>query len=78
MWTSPRIGSSKEALTIAIKHAGPTSVQVVLRYRPEELQLDIVHTGAGVGAGEGAGHGLVGMRERVVSSARPGGLPMRR
>jgi signal transduction histidine kinase len=55
----------QEALTNAIKHAGPASAQVVLRYHPEELQVEIVDTGAGVGAEDGAGHGLVGMRERV-------------
>ena len=55
----------QEALTNALKHAGPATARVVVRYRPEELEVEVVDTGSGtVPAGE-AGHGLVGMKERV-------------
>jgi signal transduction histidine kinase len=37
---------------------------VTLRYRPEELQIEVRDNGAG-SAGDGVGYGLVGVRERV-------------
>ena len=55
----------QEALTNTIKHAGPARARVVLRYRPEELQIEIVDDGDGSGPGGGSGHGLDGIRERV-------------
>ena len=54
----------QEALTNALKHAGPATARVVVRYRPEELELEVVDTGLGL-AEAGSGHGLVGMHERV-------------
>jgi signal transduction histidine kinase len=55
----------QEALTNALKHAGPATARVMVRYRPEELEVEVVDTGSGtVSAGE-AGHGLVGMKERI-------------
>jgi signal transduction histidine kinase len=54
----------QEALTNALKHAGPATARVVVRYRPEELELEVVDTGVGL-ARAGSGHGLVGMHERV-------------
>jgi signal transduction histidine kinase len=63
----------QEALTNALKHAGPASARVTVRYRRSNLELEIVDDGVGasangdpnkMGAG-GAGHGLIGMRERV-------------
>ncbi len=56
----------QEALTNALKHAGPAHAEVVVRYSPTELELEIADDGAGGGDGDGAGHGLVGMRERVA------------
>lgn len=55
----------QEALTNALKHAGPATARVVVRYGDNDLELEVADTGVGPGAGNGAGHGLVGMRERV-------------
>ncbi|MGH3117222.1 MAG: sensor histidine kinase [Gaiellales bacterium] len=55
----------QEALTNALKHAGPATARVVVRYREKDLELEIVDTGAGASASDGEGHGLAGMRERV-------------
>jgi signal transduction histidine kinase len=55
----------QEALTNALKHAGPTSARVLVRYGKDDLELEIADTGAGAVASDGEGHGLVGMRERV-------------
>jgi signal transduction histidine kinase len=56
----------QEALTNALKHAGPASAQVVVRYRPEEVELEISDDGRGPVDGRDGGHGLVGMRERAA------------
>jgi signal transduction histidine kinase len=63
----------QEALTNALKHAGPASGEVVLRYRDTDLEIEIADDGRGPsrdGGGElaltGSGKGLVGMRERVA------------
>ena len=55
----------QEALTNALKHAGPASARVRVRYGEDELELDIVDDGVGAGDGDGGGHGLIGMRERA-------------
>ena len=55
----------QEALTNALKHAGPATARVVVRYRENDLELEIADTGAGASASDGEGHGLAGMRERV-------------
>lgn len=58
---------AQEALTNALKHAGPASVHVALRYAAGELELEIADDGAGRPAPNGsrAGNGLVGIRERA-------------
>jgi signal transduction histidine kinase len=56
----------QEALTNALKHSGPATAHVFVRYGEEELELEILDTGPGVPAGDGSGHGLVGMHERVA------------
>jgi signal transduction histidine kinase len=57
----------QEALTNVRKHAGAAAAEVVLRYRPGALEVEVVDDGRGpVGPDEGSGHGLVGMRERVA------------
>ncbi len=58
----------QEALTNVLKHAGPASATVLVRYEPGTLGLEIVDDGRGVnGRSQGhRGHGLVGMRERVA------------
>ncbi len=55
----------QEALTNALKYAGQASAQVVVRYRPDELEVEVVDTGAGAEAADQGGHGLAGMTERV-------------
>lgn len=56
----------QEALTNALKHAGPASAQVVVRYRAGEVELEITDDGRGPVDGSQGGHGLVGMRERAA------------
>jgi signal transduction histidine kinase len=56
----------QEALTNALKHAGPATARVSVRYEDAGLELDVTDDGAGNGNGDGTGHGLVGIRERVA------------
>ena len=56
----------QEALTNTIKHAGPATAEVVLRYHTAALELEITDTGAATAPGSGTGHGLIGMRERIT------------
>jgi signal transduction histidine kinase len=72
----------QEALTNALKHGGG-SADVLVRFEPGELRLEIADEGAHAFAPprvEGSGHGLLGMRERVRvfggelhTGPRPGG-----
>ncbi len=55
----------QEALTNALKHAGPATAQVIISYRDDEIDIKVTDTGAGSGDGGGGGHGLAGMHERV-------------
>ncbi len=55
----------QEALTNALKHAGPAQARVSLRYNPDGLDIEVADDGSGTGNGDGGGHGLVGIRERV-------------
>jgi signal transduction histidine kinase len=75
----------QEALTNVMKHAGPASVDVRVRYEPDAVHLEVADDGRGAAAaaplaGSGGGHGLIGMRERaalyggtLAAGARPGG-----
>jgi signal transduction histidine kinase len=72
----------QEALTNALKHAGPARARVVVRYGTRELELEIADDGRGPAATNvsGSGHGLVGMRERaalfgghIEGAEQPGG-----
>jgi len=56
----------QEALTNTLKHAGPASARVVVRYRPQAVELEISDDGRGTVHGRDDGHGLVGMRERAA------------
>jgi signal transduction histidine kinase len=57
----------QEGLTNALKHAGPATAEVVVRYGPRELELVVRDDGRGRGpSANGGGHGLLGMRERVA------------
>jgi signal transduction histidine kinase len=55
----------QEGLTNALKHARASNADVTVRYRPDELQLEVRDNGEGGSANDGLGHGLVGVRERV-------------
>ena len=56
----------QEALTNALKHAGPATASVRVAYGPHDVELEVVDDGRGGGSGGGTGHGLVGMRERAA------------
>ena len=69
----------QEALTNSLKHAGPASAAVVLRYGSDALDVEIADTGAGNVNGDLAGLGLAGMRERVaLFGGQPRVAPSRR
>jgi signal transduction histidine kinase len=55
----------QEALTNALKHAGPARANVSVRYGDGELEIEVVDDGSAAGNGDGTGHGLLGIRERV-------------
>jgi signal transduction histidine kinase len=70
----------QEALTNALKHAGPARARVTVSYAPDQVGLEIADDGSGAGTADHYGHGLLGMRERVAlhggslrSGARPDG-----
>jgi signal transduction histidine kinase len=70
----------QEALTNAIRHAGPVPAHVTVAYGEEDLVLEVVDDGPAQPANPPAGdpgNGLLGMRERVrlhggELEARPG------
>ena len=58
----------QEALTNALKHAGPARAWVAISYLADKLDLDIVDDGQGSDGDRHysrGGRGLIGMRERV-------------
>jgi signal transduction histidine kinase len=55
----------QEGLTNALKHANASDADVTVRYRPDELEIEIRDNGLGSSTTDGLGHGLVGVRERV-------------
>jgi signal transduction histidine kinase len=57
---------TQEALTNALKHAGPARAQLTLRYEPTAVEIEVRDDGVGSGNGTGTGHGLIGMRERAA------------
>jgi signal transduction histidine kinase len=70
----------QEALTNALKHAGPAHAWVAVRYVGDDVEIEVANDGRSQSENDGAGHGLVGMRERVAlcggelhSGPRPGG-----
>ncbi|HXN57030.1 MAG TPA: histidine kinase [Candidatus Angelobacter sp.] len=56
----------QEALTNALKYAGGARTEVVLRYTPDAVDLEVVDEGMIATAADGIGRGLVGMEERVA------------
>ena len=62
----------QEALTNSIRHAGPATATVAVRYGADDLEIEIADTGRGAalrsGNPGGSGHGLRGMRERATAA----------
>ena len=70
----------QEALTNAVRHAGPCRVTVTIRREVRSLDVRVEDDGRGTNAPSTDGHGLAGMRERVTAlggtfeaGPRPGG-----
>ena len=55
----------QEGLTNVLKHAGASHADVVVRHRPDAVELEVRDDGRGQASGDGQGSGLVGIRERV-------------
>jgi signal transduction histidine kinase len=56
----------QEGLTNALKHAHASDADVTVRYRPDELEIEVRDNGQGSPTSDGLGHGLIGVRERVT------------
>ena len=56
----------QEGLTNALKHARASHADVTVRYRPDELEIEVADDGAGPATTNGHGQGPVGIRERVT------------
>jgi signal transduction histidine kinase len=56
----------QEALTNALKHAGPAHAWVAVRYGGDDVEIEVENDGRSESDGDGAGQGLAGMRERVA------------
>jgi signal transduction histidine kinase len=54
----------QEGLTNTLKHAHASHADVIIRYQPDELRIEVRDDGDG-STGNGVGHGLIGIRERV-------------
>jgi signal transduction histidine kinase len=71
----------QEALTNVLRHAGPATAQVTVRYEDDALAVEVLDDGVGSAApalSPNGGHGLAGMRERaamfggtLTAAARP-------
>ena len=57
----------QEALTNTLRHAEATRADVSLRYRDDELDVEVRDDGGGNGERRRPGRGLIGMRERVTA-----------
>ena len=57
----------QEALTNAVRHAGPSAVGVTVRREPGMLEVRVEDDGRGSASASTGGHGLAGMRERVIA-----------
>jgi signal transduction histidine kinase len=55
----------QEGLTNALKHARASQADVTVRYRPDEVELEVADDGKGPVTTNGHGHGLIGIHERV-------------
>ena len=52
----------QEGLTNALKHAHASDADVTVRYRPDELEIEVRDNGRGSATSDGLGHGLIGVR----------------
>jgi signal transduction histidine kinase len=55
----------QEGLTNSLKHANASRADVTVRYKAEDVELEVRDDGVGTSSSDGLGHGLVGIRERV-------------
>ena len=56
----------QEALTNALKYGGGAATEVLVRYAPDTLDIEVIDEGNVTVPSEGIGRGLAGMRERVA------------
>jgi signal transduction histidine kinase len=56
----------QEALTNVVRHAGPATARVRIRYAPDTVDIEVVDDGRGAATGRAGGHGIAGMRERAA------------
>jgi signal transduction histidine kinase len=56
----------QEALTNALRYAGPAHAWVTVRWAADSLELEIANDGRSEPGAGGGGHGLSGLRERVA------------
>jgi len=56
----------QEALTNVIKHAGPASAEVIVRYGADRIEVEVRDDGHPPAGSTNGGNGLIGMRERVA------------
>jgi signal transduction histidine kinase len=57
---------AQEGLTNALRHSRATRAQVLVRYSPQRLEIEVDDNGRGLVPNRNGGHGLVGIRERVA------------
>ncbi len=55
----------QEALTNTLRHAGASHADVLVRYTPEAIEIEIEDDGTGGASENTGGRGIVGMRERA-------------
>jgi glucose-6-phosphate-specific signal transduction histidine kinase len=67
----------QEGLTNALKHAHASDADVTVRYRPDEVEIEVRTTAEGGATNDGLGHGLVGVANASSSTAArcPGHVP---
>lgn len=58
---------AQESLTNVLRHAGPATATVGVRYTSTAVEVTVTDTGRGPAAGPVTGSGLAGMRERVTA-----------
>ena len=56
----------QEALTNALKYAGGAPAEIIVRYLPDAIELEVLDEGVVATPADGIGRGLIGMRERVA------------